>query len=419
MIKYYIPPKTFKCILTAHLFLNKIDNAQQNNPPLVGNNEEKCRIIINSRLKSTCSYDYYVCHMMSYDGGYGSFGGGAAPAGEADYSGGATSYGAGAGGASAQDAGGYGAPAASGGGYNTGGAQGGYGGGYGGGQGGNAPQAAIQIKSNPKDGQLINSPDSPNNQKMFIGGVSKQTTTASLRAHFEQFGAVKDVEIKVDPSTGLSRGFGFVLFELPESVNAVVAAGQQFLDGKRIDPKPAEKRNCKVFIGGINPATASETVQELMETFGEVENFERRTDRNRGTLQPFAFCTFKDDAVASSLAKTRWVEIEGKRCEVKLSIENKQKLFNQGYGGNRGGYGGGGYGQQGYGGYGGFGGGGYGQQGNGGFGGYGGYGGPGFGGQQGGFGGPGGFRGAPGGRGGGPMRGGRGGGRGAGRPSPY
>ena len=44
----------------------------------------------------------------------------------------------------------------------------------------------------------------------------------------------------------------------------------------------------------------------------------RRTDRNRGTLQPFAFCTFKDDAVASSLAKTRWIEIEGKRCEVKL-----------------------------------------------------------------------------------------------------
>ena len=102
--------------------------------------------------------------------------------------------------------------------------------------------------------------------------------SASLRAHFEQFGAVKDVEIKVDPSTGLSRGFGFVLFELPESVNAVVAAGQQFLDGKRIDPKPAEKRNCKVFIGGINPATASETVQELMETFGEVENFERYSD---------------------------------------------------------------------------------------------------------------------------------------------
>jgi len=369
---------------------------------------------------------------MSYDGGYGSFGGAPAPAVEADYSGGATSYGAGA--APGSDPSNYGAPAQ--GGYNAGGAggayeagagaggaQGGYGapgsaGGYGapgsygaGGGDGGAPQAAIQIKSNPKDGQLINSPDSPNNQKMFIGGVSKQTTTASLRAHFEQFGAVKDVEIKSDPTTGLSRGFGFVLFELPESVNAVMEAGQQFLDGKRIDPKPAEKRNCKIFIGGISPSTTSEVVQELMETFGQVDNFERRTDRNRGTLQPFAFCTFKDDAVASSLAKTRWLEIEGKRCEVKLSIENKQKLFNQGYGGHQGGYGG----QQG--GYGGGFGGGYGHQGGYG-GGYGGYGGPGFGGPpgDGGFGGPGGFRG---GRGGGPMRGGRGGGRGVGRPQPY
>ena len=118
---------------------------------------------------------------------------------------------------------------------------------------------------------------SPSRQLPVIN-YSKSTChllLASLRAHFEQFGAVKDVEIKSDPTTGLSRGFGFVLFELPESVNAVMEAGQQFLDGKRIDPKPAEKRNCKIFIGGISPSTTSEVVQELMETFGQVDNFER------------------------------------------------------------------------------------------------------------------------------------------------
>lgn len=366
--------------------------------------------------------------MAGYGEGYGDFsasaGGvtnGQAPqtqeAYPSDYSGGATSYGAAA-----------------------------PGGGYGGGAAGYAgpPQtnSGAPIKSNPEDGKMINSPESSNSQKMFIGGISKSTTTNSLRAHFEQFGAVKDVEIKVDPNTGMSRGFGFVLFELPESVTAVVDAGQQYLDGKRIDPKPAEKRNCKIFVGGISPNTTNEAIEAAFSIYGQIDVLERRTDRNRGTLQPFAFVTFKDDSVASQLAKTRWVEVEGKRTEVKLSIENKQKLFNQGYGGDRGGYGGpqgGGYGGgRGGGPAGGGYGGGYGQWGAGGGaaqgggggaawgGGYGGGWGAGAG-PQGGYGdGGGGYGGPPTGavrgRGGGPgpvRGGGYRGGRGGGRPSPY
>ena len=43
----------------------------------------------------------------------------------------------------------------------------------------------------------------------------------SLRAYFESFGEVRDVDIKIDQATGSSRGFGFVLFADKASIDGV------------------------------------------------------------------------------------------------------------------------------------------------------------------------------------------------------
>ena len=40
--------------------------------------------------------------------------------------------------------------------------------------------AGFQIKSRETDGKLINGPDSPNNCKIFVGGISKNTNTGNL-----------------------------------------------------------------------------------------------------------------------------------------------------------------------------------------------------------------------------------------------
>ena len=39
--------------------------------------------------------------------------------------------------------------------------------------------AASTVKSNQSDGSIINSRDSPNNTKMFVGGISKNTNTGT------------------------------------------------------------------------------------------------------------------------------------------------------------------------------------------------------------------------------------------------
>ena len=65
-------------------------------------------------------------------------------------------------------------------------------------------------------------------------GLSRETSTEALRAYFERFGEIKDAVVKMDPATGQSRGFGFILFCNEASIEAVLAAGAHEIDGKSV-----------------------------------------------------------------------------------------------------------------------------------------------------------------------------------------
>lgn len=53
----------------------------------------------------------------------------------------------------------------------------------------------------------------------------------SLRNYFSQFGEVVECTVMRDNNTGRSRGFGFLTFKDPKTVN-IVMVKEHFLDGK-------------------------------------------------------------------------------------------------------------------------------------------------------------------------------------------
>ena len=55
--------------------------------------------------------------------------------------------------------------------------------------------------------------------KIFVGGVSLETQDHTFRSFFAQFGEIEDAVIVKDRASGLSRGFGFVVFRSVEYVN--------------------------------------------------------------------------------------------------------------------------------------------------------------------------------------------------------
>lgn len=95
--------------------------------------------------------------------------------------------------------------------------------------------------------------------KVFLGGISPDTTSESIRDHFEKYGPVTDTVAMM--KDGKPRGFGFVTFESVESVDAMFSDGEQNLDGRVIECKVATRegtmgdpaaRNAGGYGGGYN-----------------------------------------------------------------------------------------------------------------------------------------------------------------------
>ena len=83
-------------------------------------------------------------------------------------------------------------------------------------------------------------------RKLFIGGLSFETTDDSLREHFEKWGTLTDCVVMRDPQTKRSRGFGFVTYSCVEEVDAAMCARPHKVDGRVVEPKRAVSREDSV-----------------------------------------------------------------------------------------------------------------------------------------------------------------------------
>ena len=110
--------------------------------------------------------------------------------------------------------------------------------------------------------------------KMFIGGLNWDTSEQRLREYFSQYGEIIDLTIMRDGNTGRSRGFGFLTFLDPRSVDDALQS-QHVLDGKVIDPKRAipkeeQDKTGKIFVGGIAPEVTEKDFDDFFLQFGIV-----------------------------------------------------------------------------------------------------------------------------------------------------
>ena len=81
-------------------------------------------------------------------------------------------------------------------------------------------------------------------KKLFVGGLSWETTDSDLKKTFSAYGEVTEAKVITDRETGRSRGFGFVTFAEDENAKSAISKlDGSSLDGKTIKVNEAQEKS--------------------------------------------------------------------------------------------------------------------------------------------------------------------------------
>lgn len=78
-------------------------------------------------------------------------------------------------------------------------------------------------------------------KKLFVGGLSYDTTEATLREEFSKAGTVESAVIITDKMSGRSKGFGFVEMATEEEAQKAI----EMFDGKELDGRKVTVNEAK------------------------------------------------------------------------------------------------------------------------------------------------------------------------------
>ncbi|KAA8518253.1 hypothetical protein F0562_015864 [Nyssa sinensis] len=83
-------------------------------------------------------------------------------------------------------------------------------------------------------------------RKLYIGGLSPDTTSEMLLYFFERHGEIEEGSVAYDKDTNKSRGFGFVTYKTAEDAKKAIDDPQKSLGGRNITVKLADSHKSKV-----------------------------------------------------------------------------------------------------------------------------------------------------------------------------
>lgn len=177
--------------------------------------------------------------------------------------------------------------------------------------------------------------DTSNHHHIFVGDLSPEIETQTLKEAFAPFGEISNCRIVRDPQTLKSKGYAFVSFvKKAEAENAILSMNGQWLGSRSIrtnwstrkPPPPRDVRgkqnskastfdevysqssptNCTVYCGGLVNGISEELMNKVFSQYGTIQDI--RCFKDKG----YAFIKFTTkDAATHAIENVHNTEING------------------------------------------------------------------------------------------------------------
>lgn len=172
--------------------------------------------------------------------------------------------------------------------------------------------------------------------RLFVGNLPPRLCFPELEDLFIPFGTIVSADLMTDPTTGRSRGFGFVELESADAARAAITALHgSMVEGQALTvneanpgrggashdssarssapssgpasrpfsagPRPASASGTRLFVGNLPYTATAGDLERLFAEAGKVTSVSVMTDRATGQSKGFAFVEMgsKEDAVAA------------------------------------------------------------------------------------------------------------------------
>ncbi|CAL0305776.1 unnamed protein product [Lupinus luteus] len=198
------------------------------------------------------------------------------------------------------------------------------------------------------------------NAKLFVGGISRETSLDILRDHFSVYGTVLDSTISVDRITRYPRGFGFVSFSdhsaaekalkdthvilgrtvevkkaIPRSEqqyqNQIHRRGVSNYSGSKNDCNSDHIRTKKIFVGGLSADISEEEFKRYFERFGRITDVVVMQDSVTHRPRGFGFITFDSEESVEHVVADSFHDLSGRQVEVKRAVPKEGNHVGDGF----------------------------------------------------------------------------------------
>lgn len=95
------------------------------------------------------------------------------------------------------------------------------------------PQQHPHYQQQPQQQQqhpVSGGPSDEADRKLFVRGLSWDTSNDTFRAEFQKFGELEEAMVAIDRKTGKSKGFGFITYKHKTSADRALQQPQKTID---------------------------------------------------------------------------------------------------------------------------------------------------------------------------------------------